>query len=225
LQENCEDLGAAPGGWSQVVAERFGLLDGPEDSATANTKEETDIWALPATPFDENAGKKTRSRKERLQERDAKRAEQRADDGDMLDPPPRHPGRGRGRRGPPVAEEEIEEEETKTSPIPSVPQPDTPRTIVALDLLRMEPIHGVHALQTNFLTPDASFALRNLLRTPENPSGRADVILSDMAANVTGHRDTDVQSSLDIASAVWDFARVHLRTAEEVGRPNAGVLL
>jgi 23S rRNA (uridine2552-2'-O)-methyltransferase len=51
---------------------------------------------------------------------------------------------------------------------------------------------------------------------------KADVILSDMTANTSGNIiEHDIQSSLDICEAVFDFATQNLRT----GRRTGGILL
>lgn len=57
--------------------------------------------------------------------------------------------------------------------------------IVAIDLLEMEPIVGVTFAVMDFLDADAPERVRTML------AGRADGVISDMAANATGHRKTD----------------------------------
>src|SRR5437763_12119463 len=57
--------------------------------------------------------------------------------------------------------------------------------VVAIDLLEMPEVVGVSFAQMDFLAEDAPEKLLALL------GGRADVVLSDMAANTTGHRKTD----------------------------------
>src|SRR6202140_2533771 len=57
--------------------------------------------------------------------------------------------------------------------------------VVAIDLLDMPEIVGVSFARLDFLVDDAPGKL--LARI----GGRADVVLSDMAANTTGHRKTD----------------------------------
>src|SRR2546423_681736 len=57
--------------------------------------------------------------------------------------------------------------------------------VVAIDLLEMPEIPGVVFAQLDFLVEDAPDKLLKML------GGRADVVLSDMAANTTGHRKTD----------------------------------
>src|SRR5246127_1731696 len=57
--------------------------------------------------------------------------------------------------------------------------------VVAIDLLEMPEIPGVTFAQLDFLSDDAPARLLKMM------GGRADVVLSDMAANTTGHRKTD----------------------------------
>ena len=57
--------------------------------------------------------------------------------------------------------------------------------VVAIDLLSLEPIPGVSFTQMDFLDADAPDRVRAML------AGSADGVLSDMAANATGHRKTD----------------------------------
>ena len=97
--------------------------------------------------------------------------------------------------------------------------------VIAVDRLRMAPIAGVHTLQADFLAPETAPMLEAIIRAKANPDGKADAILSDMAANTTGNRTHDIQASLDICHAVWDFTWKHLRTAESIGRRNGGALL
>lgn len=60
-----------------------------------------------------------------------------------------------------------------------------PGGIVAIDLLEMEPVPGVEFAQLDFLENDAPDRVRAMLQ------GLADGVISDMAANATGHRKTD----------------------------------
>ncbi|KAH9167213.1 23S ribosomal RNA methyltransferase [Lactarius sanguifluus] len=97
--------------------------------------------------------------------------------------------------------------------------------VIAVDRLRIAPIAGVHTLQADFLAPETAPMVEAIIRAKANPDGKADVILSDMAANATGNRTHDTQDSLDICHAVWNFTQKHLRTAESIGRKSGGVLL
>jgi 23S rRNA (uridine2552-2'-O)-methyltransferase len=73
--------------------------------------------------------------------------------------------------------------------------------VVAVDVLAMAPVAGVEFIQLDFLDPSAPDAIRALL------DGPADVVLSDMAANATGHRRTDHLKIMALAEAAADFAR------------------
>ena len=105
------DLGAAPGGWSQIAAKRVGAVDGK--------------------------------------------------------------GEGKGERKGKVA---------------------------AIDLLEMPEIAGVTFAQLDFLEPDAPEKLLAMM------GGRADVVMSDMAANTTGHRKTDQLRILGLVESAAAFA-------------------
>jgi 23S rRNA (uridine2552-2'-O)-methyltransferase len=72
--------------------------------------------------------------------------------------------------------------------------------VVAIDLLAMEPVAGVEFAQLDFLDPDAPAKLKAML------GGSADVVLSDMAANTTGHRKTDHLKIMAQVEAAADFA-------------------
>jgi 23S rRNA (uridine2552-2'-O)-methyltransferase len=73
--------------------------------------------------------------------------------------------------------------------------------VVAIDLLEIGPIAGVDALHLDFLAHDAPERLKALL------GGPADVVLSDMAANATGHRKTDHLKIMALAETAAQFAR------------------
>jgi 23S rRNA (uridine2552-2'-O)-methyltransferase len=73
--------------------------------------------------------------------------------------------------------------------------------VVALDILEMKPIAGIDFLQLDFLDDIAPTKLKTLL------GGKADVVLSDMAANATGHRQTDHLRIMALAEAATLFAR------------------
>ena len=73
--------------------------------------------------------------------------------------------------------------------------------VVAIDLLEMTGIPGVDILQLDFLDPSAPDRLKALM------GGPADVVLSDMAANATGHRKTDHLRIMALAEAAAEFAR------------------
>jgi len=73
--------------------------------------------------------------------------------------------------------------------------------VVAIDLLPMEPIAGVDFVQLDFLKHTAPDKLKGML------GGGADVVLSDMAANATGHRKTDHLKIMALVETAFEFAR------------------
>jgi 23S rRNA (uridine2552-2'-O)-methyltransferase len=73
--------------------------------------------------------------------------------------------------------------------------------VVAIDVLDMAPIPGVEFARLDFLDPDAPDTLMTML------GGPADVVLSDMAANATGHRATDHLKIMALVEAAAAFAR------------------
>jgi 23S rRNA (uridine2552-2'-O)-methyltransferase len=77
--------------------------------------------------------------------------------------------------------------------------------VIAIDLLDMPAIPGVTFLKLDFLDPAAPDRLKELL------GGPADVVMSDMAANATGHRKTDHLKIVALAEAAALFAREVLR--------------
>jgi 23S rRNA (uridine2552-2'-O)-methyltransferase len=72
--------------------------------------------------------------------------------------------------------------------------------VIAIDILDMDPIPGVDVLKLDFLDPAAPDILKERL------GGPADVVLSDMAANATGHRKTDHLKIVALVEAAAMFA-------------------
>ncbi|HEX3708982.1 MAG TPA: RlmE family RNA methyltransferase [Pseudolabrys sp.] len=73
--------------------------------------------------------------------------------------------------------------------------------IVAIDVLAMDGIPGVEFIQLDFLDSSAPDKLKTML------GARADVVLSDMAANATGHARTDHLKIMALVEAAAEFAR------------------
>jgi 23S rRNA (uridine2552-2'-O)-methyltransferase len=76
--------------------------------------------------------------------------------------------------------------------------------VVGIDLLPIEPLAGATFLEMDFLSPQAPAALLKEL------GGAPDIILSDMAANTTGHARTDQIRTGALAEAAAEFALEHL---------------
>ncbi|GJD98580.1 MULTISPECIES: RlmE family RNA methyltransferase [Methylobacterium] len=73
--------------------------------------------------------------------------------------------------------------------------------VVGIDLLEIEPMPGVDFITLDFLDPSAPARLVDLL------GGPADLVMSDMAANATGHRKTDHLRIMGLAETAAAFAR------------------
>ena len=73
--------------------------------------------------------------------------------------------------------------------------------VIGIDLLEIDPIEGVELRQMDFHDEGAPGALREWLNGP------ADGVMSDMAANATGHRKTDHLRIVGLAELAADFAR------------------
>ncbi|MEQ1617308.1 MAG: RlmE family RNA methyltransferase [Terricaulis sp.] len=76
--------------------------------------------------------------------------------------------------------------------------------VVGIDLLPIDPLSGAIFLEMDFLSPDAPEALLRII------GGPPDLVLSDMAANTTGHARTDQIRTGALAEAAAEFALEHL---------------
>jgi 23S rRNA (uridine2552-2'-O)-methyltransferase len=185
------DLGGAPGGWSQVVAEKLGWIAPP-------TRQEISAIGDGHSDWRKSAQLKTSGK-----------------------------GAGVGLLSRswsgsstwnPSAAGSVEEETPKGDEEPL--QRKGRGTILSIDLLPIQPIPGVRTLQRDFLHSSTAPFLTSLL-----PDGLADVVLSDMAPNMSGNRVGDEERGREICEAVWEFAKRTLRKAEEEGSRRRGVLL
>ena len=77
--------------------------------------------------------------------------------------------------------------------------------VVALDIEAMDPLPGAIVLRADFLDPVASAKAKAAL------DGPVDVVLTDMAASATGHRETDHLRVMALAEAALAFACETLR--------------
>ena len=79
-------------------------------------------------------------------------------------------------------------------------------TLIALDLLDFEPIEGVSFLQGDFREDDVVAKLEGML------AGRpVDVVVSDMAPNLSGIPASDAARMADLVEMAVDFSLRHLR--------------
>jgi 23S rRNA (uridine2552-2'-O)-methyltransferase len=72
--------------------------------------------------------------------------------------------------------------------------------VVGIDLLPTDPIEGVTILQMDFMADEAPAALERAL------DGPPDLVLSDMAANTVGHKQTDHLRTMGLVETAADFA-------------------
>lgn len=77
---------------------------------------------------------------------------------------------------------------------------DTAPLIVGIDYLEMDPVAGVTLFQMDFLDPGVPERLVEAL------GSAPDIVLSDMAAPTTGHRQTDHLRTMHLCEAAADFA-------------------
>lgn len=78
--------------------------------------------------------------------------------------------------------------------------------VIAIDVLPMEPIPGVEFRRGDFSDPSVAEALRQDLG-----DRRADLVMSDMAPNITGNRAIDQPRSIGLAEDALFFAEQVLR--------------
>lgn len=77
--------------------------------------------------------------------------------------------------------------------------------IIGLDLLNIEPIKGIEFIQGDFSDEEI---VEDLL---QKINGKIDVILSDMAPNTSGHRQTDHMRIMVLCEKVYEFALTTLK--------------
>jgi 23S rRNA (uridine2552-2'-O)-methyltransferase len=85
--------------------------------------------------------------------------------------------------------------------------------VIAIDLLAMEPIPGVDFLQADFTTPESVSRLKEMLG-----GSAVDLVMSDMAPNISGNRAIDQPRTLALLEEALAFAT-------EVLKPGGDLLL
>lgn len=73
-------------------------------------------------------------------------------------------------------------------------------TILGIDLQEMEPIAGATLHQLDFMEDDADLKVKDWL------GGKADIVMSDMAASASGHKQTDHLRIIALCEAAAYFA-------------------
>ncbi|KAF9071861.1 ribosomal RNA methyltransferase FtsJ domain-containing protein [Rhodocollybia butyracea] len=199
------DLGAAPGGWSQVVSQVVSDSVVPIDEDSNN--EASQGFEDEEEKEDENSQNFRRKWQRKRIVKPKPKLPIEFYDPLNFDAEPEHPS------------------QSSSSKV----------KIIAVDRLSMDPIPGVSTLKADFLHPATENMIRSLIDgspssapqkirlSPEPP--KVDVVLSDIAPNLTGVPAGDSQANLFIAQAVFQFTQKYLRTADEVGRSKGGVLV
>jgi len=77
--------------------------------------------------------------------------------------------------------------------------------VVAIDLLPVEPISNVTVLQADFASEEGLRAVEKCIH-----GRKADVVLSDMAPNMSGIAVSDQARAMELAELARDFALAHL---------------
>ncbi len=80
------------------------------------------------------------------------------------------------------------------------------KEIVGIDPLEMEPVPGAYIVQGDVNEPE------DVAQMITGLSGPPDLVLSDMAANTTGHKQTDSLRTAALTDMALHFAEQHLRT-------------
>lgn len=78
--------------------------------------------------------------------------------------------------------------------------------VIALDCLPMDPLPGVDFIQGDFREEAVEKALLEKV-----PPHQVDVVLSDMAPNMSGHNAIDIPRAMDLAELALDFAKKTLK--------------
>lgn len=78
--------------------------------------------------------------------------------------------------------------------------------VIALDILEMDPLPGVEFIHGDFTKDEVLAQLEQTLG-----DAKVDLVLSDMAPNMSGVASVDQARSMLLAELALDFARAHLR--------------
>ncbi|MDP3562186.1 MAG: 23S rRNA (uridine(2552)-2'-O)-methyltransferase RlmE [Legionellaceae bacterium] len=78
--------------------------------------------------------------------------------------------------------------------------------IIALDILPMDALVGVEFIQGDFREDAVLQQLTDLI-----PKASVDVLLSDMAPNMSGNRAVDIPKAMYLAELAFDFGRMMLK--------------
>ncbi len=73
--------------------------------------------------------------------------------------------------------------------------------VVGIDILETQPVAGATMICQDFTAEGAPEKLKALMNGP------ADIVMSDMAANTTGHQQTDHLRTIGLVEAAYEFAK------------------
>ena len=91
-------------------------------------------------------------------------------------------------------------------------------TMVALDILPMEAIEGVTIIEGDFREDLVFDELMTVIASGENNSGKVDLVISDMAPNISGMGSVDMPRAYYLCELALDLAR-------QVLKPGGGLLV
>ncbi len=91
-------------------------------------------------------------------------------------------------------------------------------TMVALDILPMEPIDGVTIIEGDFREDVVFNELMSVIDNGESNSGKVDLVISDMAPNISGMGSVDMPRAYYLCELALDLAR-------QVLKPGGGLLV
>ena len=77
--------------------------------------------------------------------------------------------------------------------------------VIGLDLLEIDPLPDVIMIQMDFMDDDAPDQLIQAMK--DMGSDKADIVLSDMAPNTIGHKNTDHLRIMHLVELAYDFAK------------------
>ncbi len=78
--------------------------------------------------------------------------------------------------------------------------------VIAVDMLPIEPLDGIHFVEGDFREESTLKALQSVL-----PEGHCDLVISDMAPNLSGVAAADTARMGDLIELSLDFSKLHLK--------------
>jgi 23S rRNA (uridine2552-2'-O)-methyltransferase len=205
---NVVDLGAAPGGWSQVIAAKLGLAgdeldDDPSIHARRKPKSNMEDWK-------EEMSKRKKMSKvfdDHVEEEIADMDQLVSNETDTNTNEWSTPPSSKGKRVFGLKKEASQTEYDSMDPLDylnsrdldqpstsasSAKKPTLPINVIALDILAMKPLAGVHTMQMDFLSPEAPNAVMSVLaKLNEKHSGKGTSYIFFMLMGLQAHSRTN----------------------------------